>query len=38
MKSELAKQFNSHYTNIVKSATGEDPTKLEIEKKKLLQL
>ena len=29
MKSGLAKQFNSHYTNIVKSATGEDPTKLE---------
>ena len=37
-ESELAKQFNSHYTNIVKSATGEGPTKLEIEKKKLLQL
>ena len=28
-KSELAKTFNSHYINIVKSTTGKHPTKLE---------
>ena len=27
-KSELAKTFNSHYINIVKSTTGKHPTKL----------
>ena len=27
-KSELAKTFNSHYINIVKTITGEHPTKL----------
>ena len=28
LKSELAKTFNSHYINIVKSTTGKHPTKL----------
>ena len=42
-KSELAKTFNSHYINIVKSTTGKHPTKLgtlasRINEKKLLQL
>ena len=42
-KSELAKAFDSHYINIVKSTTGKHPTKLgtlasRISEEELLQL
>ena len=42
-KSELAKTFNSHYINIVKSTTGKHPTKLgtlasRISEKEIVQI